>query len=239
MKFNGKTLSVAAEFTGDVGENLWDALQDYGNRTDYHYGFTGHLWTDETFKPQYPIKPTVCAYMFSNSLVTDITQKNIDFSGITQNTNNARPFADSKIARVGVVDLSNMVQTHNTFFGFDRGESPLVYVERLILPTTGVAVIGANFFQNCNNLEYIRIEGVMLCSEDTLDLSFMPLSVESMASIITHLANLNKMGIGSEKTIKFSSACWQKLDAAGGNPDGDDWWDYVQTCLGWNAESVT
>ena len=36
-------------------DEFWDAFQQNGNRTDYHFGFAGKGWRDETFKPKYDI----------------------------------------------------------------------------------------------------------------------------------------------------------------------------------------
>lgn len=220
--------------------DLWDALLENGSRTDYHYGFAGHLWTDETFKPKYKIKPTIAGYMFSQSNLTDISEIDIDFSGITRNIGNARPFAPSKIEKIGVVDLSNMTGQHNTFFGTDNGgTSYLTSIKKLILPPSNVAVFGENFFQNCSALQDIEIEGEIGC---TLNMQWCTsLTVGSMKNIISHLKDFSD-GNGSEgpnaysRTITFPEERWEALIAEGSTaPNGAGWRDYVDNHLCWNT----
>lgn len=171
----------------NAGKNsFWDELQEKGARTDYYYGFAGHLWTDETFRPKYPIRLTRANYLFVHSLVTDISGVEIDFSGLTDNADCARVFDYSKITRVGTVDLSNAAGTFNTFFGYNTaGTSQLETIGKLVLPATEVAVFGPYFFQNCDKLKNITFEGVI---SNNLDMSACPLTAESVKSVIDHLA---------------------------------------------------
>lgn len=54
-------------------DHFWDAYQDNGNRTSYLYGFMGYGWTDETFKPKYPLTfITNATSMFNYSSVEHI-----------------------------------------------------------------------------------------------------------------------------------------------------------------------
>lgn len=184
-------------------EDLWDSLQERGSRTDYHYGFAGTWWTDENFKPKYPICPTRIAYMFHGSRITDLSAGQVDFSRITGNVNNARPFANSAVKRVGVVDLSNMREQHNTFFGVESGTSALESVELLKLPTSGVNIFGPNFFQNCSKLESISFSG-LICGD--LNMSACPLSADSVRSVIDCLHST-----GTQRTLRLSDTAKSHL----------------------------
>lgn len=200
---NGYALSkVTANVNvqGSGGEDFWDVYQENGNRTIYHQGFSGSWWTDERFNPKYPITPTNCTYMFQNSLITDVSAVNIDFSGVTSNMYATRTFDVSSITKVGTVDLSNATGTFNTFFGYGTaGSSKLVYIEKLILPPPNIAIFGTNFFQNCSSLTDITIEGTINC---TLNMLSCPLSSDSVDSILEHLADLTGQ---AQKKITFSS----------------------------------
>lgn len=182
------------------GGDLWDGFQEKGARTDYYYGFAGSWWTDENFKPKYPVRPTKAGYLFINSQITDIREAQIDFSGLTVNTGNARPFANSRVRYVGVVDLSNMCEMHNTFFGVESGQSYLESIELLILPSSKVPIFGANFFQNCSKLKDIAIEGTIGCD---LNMAACPLSATSVQSIVDHLQDLRGL---SSKTVTLTNA---------------------------------
>lgn len=51
---------------------FWDNSQQNGNRTNYTQGFSGYGWTDETFKPKYPIIANEARYMFAHVTISNI-----------------------------------------------------------------------------------------------------------------------------------------------------------------------
>lgn len=52
---------------------FWDIFQQNGERTWYWGAFTGPGWTDEIFKPKYPIiAKGTCGYCFRNSKITNV-----------------------------------------------------------------------------------------------------------------------------------------------------------------------
>lgn len=51
---------------------FWDAYQQNGERTNYTQGFSGYGWTDETFKPKYPIIANEARYMFAYVTISNI-----------------------------------------------------------------------------------------------------------------------------------------------------------------------
>lgn len=217
--------------------DLWDLLQDYGNRTDYTYGFAGHLWTNKTFKPKYTIRPTEAGRMFMYSLMTDISGVDIDFSGATGNI--IRPFDASSITKVGTVDLSNVKGTSNTFFGYTEGNpSKLETIGLLIIPADGSMTMGSNFFQNCSALANITISGQIATS---INMQWCTsLTVDSMKSIILALKDFDGNGGTIEgawtQTITFPDECWTALEADGTfAPNGENWKSYVENKLAWNV----
>lgn len=64
---NGVTLGKSQEYN-----RFWDAYQQNGNRTNYTQGFSGYGWTDETFKPKYPIIANDARYMFAYVNISNI-----------------------------------------------------------------------------------------------------------------------------------------------------------------------
>lgn len=238
MKFNGKTLSVAADFTGGGADpyyhEFWDEVQDNGTRTDYTYGFCHTSWTDAIFKPKYDIVPSRASYMFTQTGITDL-QAALDRAGVrldfseVQGNYITRPFDGSKITRVGVVDIAHVTATINTFFA---NAAELITIELLRVDADGATKFGANMFQGCAKLQDITIDGML---DTDIDLSMCPLlTVESLKSIILHLKSIGDYS----RTIKLAQDCWQRLDAAGGQPDGDNWLEYVENYLCWNGEYV-
>lgn len=66
-------------------EGFWDAYQVRGYTNDYLYAFAGNRWTDTTYNPRYPIKPSGNAQlMYVYSGITD-TKVPIDISGVRSN----------------------------------------------------------------------------------------------------------------------------------------------------------
>ena len=227
MKFNGKTLSVAAEFTAtgyldSYYDEFWDSVQENGTRTEYNYSFCHTTWTDAIFKPKYNMQPTKASYMFTQSRITDL-QAALDRAGVTldfsklTSAHMTRSFDGSDITRIGVVNLAD-AGLINTFFA---GATELKTIDKLVLSESNT--LGAKMFENCTKLENITIDGTIA---DSLDMSMCPLSVDSMKSVISHLKNI--LGFDYTRTIKLSQDCWQKLDAAGGQPYGDSWAAYYE-----------
>lgn len=71
-------------------DTFWDANQEFGNRTDYDYAYDRSGWTDDNFKPKYPIKPVRATQIFANNKnlsvipvidFTDATNVNSAFTG--------------------------------------------------------------------------------------------------------------------------------------------------------------
>lgn len=107
----------------------------------------------------------------------------------------------------------------------------LTTVEKIVLKDNGSNTFSSNTF-NCKALVEVRFEGII---GTNITFQYCPLlSVESMKSIILHLANY----FGTDKeflyTVKFPDNCWQALEADSPAPDGSKWADYVFN-LGWNT----
>ena len=192
---------------GGGGDNIdyydvfWDACQDEGKRTIYQYLFVGEGWTNKNFKPKYDIVPSRANYMFQYAGITDLQDALekagvvLDFSEVSGNYI-TRPFANSTISRVGVIDLSHVTASINTFF---TGASELVTVGLWKLSENGTNTFGKDIFQSCAKLANITIDGVINAD---LNMSACPLTTTSVQSIIDHLKDLTGT---TTKTLTLSS----------------------------------
>lgn len=87
-----------------------------------------------------------------------------------------------------------------------------------------------NWFLNAMSLAHLTIKGVIATS---IDLSYSPLTVDSMKSVISRLKNYAGTDYELTYKVSFTSACWAALEASGVSPSGGAWKDYV-TDLGWS-----
>lgn len=198
---------------------FWDGFQDCGNRTDYHYGFSGKGWSEKTFKPKYDIVVTGGdgMFMWFNFLSTnpvfdlkgylDKRGLKLDFSQCTASC--YRTFMYSKISKVGVIDLSKSATSLSSFFYYSTVDD----IEKLIIPDNYTGDFTSMFY-NCTRLVNIRFGGLI---RKNIDFQYSPLNKESIIDICEHLSS-DAIGqtITFKKTAKeaaFTDAEWQELIA--------------------------
>jgi hypothetical protein len=138
---------------------FWDIYQDYGNRTGYSIyagGFAGPSWTDELFKPKYPIAPTDAQMMFRMTGITDLTRDDIhlDFSKC-KNMNYALAFS-STLIKLPTIDMSVANSCTSTF-----ADSKVTALSIIVSEAT---VFTTNTFNGCISLENLTITGVLACA---------------------------------------------------------------------------
>lgn len=141
---------------------FWDVFQQNGERKDYEAAFHSMGWTDETFKPKYPIKPVgnkAATNLFRKAKITNLSQilreqgVTLDLSGITGA--NSEIFSNARsITHIPTVDLSNSTGGNHLFAYCDK----LVEIEKLVLTEN---CEGSQWFPNCDALEKITVEGVI------------------------------------------------------------------------------
>ena len=110
---------------------FWDALQEYGNRDYYYYGFA-YRWNDECYNPKYPI--------FCGGSTTNSANGNALFR--------TSPITDTK------VDVTILYNAAGAFYGCTQ----LKTIKKLIV--TEVTSYSNTFYQ-CYALENIVIEGTI------------------------------------------------------------------------------
>lgn len=204
-----------AEGSGDsYYDTFWDARQKNGTACNYDSAFRGSTWTTETFKPKYDIIPTSAEYMFygafSSSGAIDLVEHlnnlgvTLDFS---QSTTLAWLIYSSKITHLGVIDMRGVTSTSGANNVFRESGSPyLKIIDKVIVNEK--YPIGSSAFINATKLEEIRFEGTITGS---LGISSPVLSIESVESIIEHLADLTG---GTAKTLTLHATVKEKLTDA-------------------------
>jgi hypothetical protein len=197
-------------------DRLWDSLQLNGNRTDYTGAF-GIVWNNDSFKPKYDIRPVNANTMFESSSITDLkaAMENagvvLDFSQVSY-ARFTQFLQNSAITRIGVVDTTG-TKAHKINYLF-MGATNLREVEKWVITEDGTQQFDASTtFQQCTNLEEIRIEGKLGCS-----LSLKPCTKLSKASIQSVMNNLYDDGTG--KTLTLSKTAVDNAFAGGYN--GED-----------------
>lgn len=161
-------------------DRFWDEFQAVGERANYKYAFYGSGWTDDTYKPKYPIVigPThQCNYMFSSSKISKVT--GVDFT----NAGNLQYlfYGCSSLTYVGVINTKGVESTSDMTHLFNSCQK-LKTIEKLILNTSGNRAFNG-CFNMCTALENITIEGVV---GNNIDFRYSPLSKDSiMGKVIT------------------------------------------------------
>lgn len=216
-------------------DRFWDAFQKNGNRKDYRGAFSGDEtdFNDENFKPKYDIVPNNLHTAFHyNYGITDLVAS-LDKAGVVLDTSNCdsllQTFQGAATKHIPTIDASKSTNLGYTF-GSNCGVET---IDKFILSeNTRQVGLGGNTFMQARYLKNIVFEGVIT---ESINLSWSPLTVDSMKSVISCLKNY--AGTENELTYKvsFTEACWEALETSGAAPDGGTWADYVQYALGWTV----
>ena len=218
-------------------DTFWDAYQYNGNRNNYEYAFAGALnttiitgWTDDNFKPKFPIKPTRAQNMFYSSKIQKSPYlKIIDFSSCQAFT---QCFYSSEIEELGVVDCGACVAGFpmtNVFAGCKNLHS----IEKFIPPRSTAAF--NTTFGGCTALVNITVEGTFLVTVSFGDSAL--LNKSSLTSIGNALSNTV-----TGKTLTLSLAAVNKaFETSVGANDGStsaEWLALVATKPNWTIAYV-
>lgn len=190
-------------------DRFWDSLQRNGEKKVYAGAF-GSVWTDETFKPKYDIRPENANTMFEYSEIVDLkgcmerAGVVLDFSTVSYGRF-TQFLQNSLITRIGVVDTTGSKDYTINYLFF--GATKLKEIEAWVMTDDGTQKFAeANTFQQCPALEEIRIDGLLGCSMSWAGCSL--LSAESVQSIIDHLKDLT--GATAQK-LTFHATVGAKL----------------------------
>ena len=135
-------------------------------------------------------------------------------------------FENTAITRIDYdIDVTAVTDFSNMFAGAEN----LTNIK--LLKFSALSKTG-NMFANCFALTEIRVSGSI---NYTISFQYSPLSVASMKSIISCLANYAGTSNAGKYKITFTSNCWAALEADSTSPNGSTWKDYVVYTLGWTA----
>lgn len=184
---------------------LWDAIQDNGQRRDYRQGFAGSGWTDIIFMPKYDIiVEGNASNMFWGSKITDMVAC-LERNNVTIDTSRATDLSYAfscnslYLPEISAVSATNI----GVLFGYDRS---LISVKKLILKNDGSQTFN-NVFYNCTGLEEIEIEGVI---GNDFDIRYSTkLSHKSLQFIINALKDYS--GSGTTHTLRIGGDNIAKL----------------------------
>lgn len=166
-------------------DEFWDAVQNFGKRTSYNYGFI--FWGDNAFYPKYDIKPVGWSdAIFNNSGIVNLKQRLLD-CGVVLDTSKATGLQNlfSGCTNITNIPIISAISTSNCN-GMFHSNNKLVEIEKLILKSDGSQTF-SNTFGYCYLLENLTIEGTI--GKSGLDLRWSTkLSKASIISIINALS---------------------------------------------------
>lgn len=114
----------------DEYDRFWDAFQRNGNMTSYLNAFAGRGWTDETFKPKYPLTfITNATNMFYYSSIKHI---DCELSFDTYVSLNGT-FSDSRVKRISKLKLNHTITFPNNAFSSCTKLTDISFVEGSVI----------------------------------------------------------------------------------------------------------
>lgn len=187
-------------------DRFWDLYLENGTRTDYRYAFYGIGWTDETYIPKYPLRPTNAVGMFANTKIAK--RIDVDTSACTEFVN---MFSGANgPTSIGTIDTRSANTLNNTFAYM----SSLKTVEKLILKDDGSQTFSTDCFGWDVVLANIVIEGTI---GNSLSMKgCYQLTKDSATSIINALSSsVSGMTLTLQSNVKtrFTNAEWSALIA--------------------------
>lgn len=203
-------------------DEFWDNYQNFGNRTDYNYAFTGRGFNFANFYPKYDIKPVgYMTYIFyaweTSKHYGSLTQRLkecgvvLDTSGISNMTS---MFAYSSFTEFPTINCTGLSTSSASTHVFANCYSRVNKIEKIIVKE-GVAF--TNWFLN-SNFEEVIFEGVI--STDSLNLQWSTrLTHESLMSVINCLkdnsgtSTWNTITLGAENIAKLTPEELEIMDA--------------------------
>lgn len=192
---------------------VWDAIQDYGRRTNYNNAFTGYGLMGDIFYPTYDLKPTQANsmyYMMGDTCATGGRNTRIDF---------AQRFIDCGIE----FSLSNCTRAQDIFFyckvatrlpklDLTKIEAE-IYARRLVYQCSNLTKIDEivvpptltpqNWFDYCTELTDLTISGTI--GQNGFNVHWS--TKLSKASLLSILGACNIDVTASPVTITLPSKC--------------------------------
>lgn len=203
---------------------LWDAAQENGNRTEYSFAFSGNMWSQETFKPKYPIKPTRCtnmlAYWGYNMTSASLEDNPIDLRFLSIDLSDCTDcaglfYANKMVKKVGTIDVSmnGEFSLKNLFSACPN----LVSIDQL--KVTGQTSF-QNTFDSCAKLESITFSGIIA---NDIDLRWSTkLSRNSILEVYWAAQNGMPMYVSTPTITLSKTAVDKAFETSDGKNDGSE-----------------
>lgn len=198
---------------------FWDVYQQNGTRKDYSLAFGGKGWTDEFFKPKYPI---VCDghsavyQMFAQTKITTIPEGLIDTSKVANL--NYMFYRPESLEYAPTIDASSA--TAMTGLCQNAVTLKKVGIENI---TSGCSYEVA--FENCISLTDLHITGTL--GKNRFNVQWCPLTTESLLSILNALEDKSGDTSGTSWTVTFGSKNLAKLTTGDLSTAWNKGWDVV------------
>lgn len=219
-------------------DEFWDAFQQNGNRTDYAFAFTGHIWDYFDFKPKYDIFPTSAYNMFNVPYLDskeplDLFSKLKD-AGVTLDFSKCTKFQymfnSYPVTHIGIVDTTSVIGLSTQVFWQCN---KLHTIEKLIIKNDGTTIFNEQTFGGCIALKNLIIEGVI---GNNIYFNACPLSKDSIISIFDALSTTV-----TDKTLTLKKSAVNT--AFGINVDDtstytDEWKSLTESKKNWNIAYV-
>ncbi len=162
-------------------DRFWDGYQENGDKRSYAYAYTRRGWTDETYKPKYPVIVTGNAeQMYRESRMTNLV--GVDTSGATSVYS---AFYNTQLETIDKLDFSKATNTQTAF----AHSVDLHTIGELVSSET--TVWHTTTFQNCAALTNLTITGTIATS---FTCSIASLTNDSLMSIIYALKDFSAEG---------------------------------------------
>ena len=218
-------------------DRFWDAYQEYGKRINYYQAFgfgdsaSRSPWTNQNFKPKYPIKPSYVNNMCTNfGYRGDITEAaEFDFSNAWALYG---AFVNCPwITRIGTIDCRAMSEGGG---GIINSCAALETVDKFIFKSDGTQKMSSLSFASCTSLKNIIFEGKV-----NFDVNFKdsPLTKESITSVIN---TLYEGSTGKTLTLKLSAVntAFETSAGAGDGSTSAEFAALVATKTNWTITMV-
>ncbi len=211
------TLDQMASGVNEVyGAGKKAEYNEFWNNFNYgQYAFAGQGWNKDTFKPNKDFTVNSYCFFYHNWLheAYDLAE-HIEKLGINLkfgSNSDTQTFRMAWLTRIPECDFSGVSGVFDRVFASTSG-SPLVTIDKVILPPEGNITSFNGAFDSCSKLKNIVLEGVL---DKSISFSACPLSVESMKSIISCLKDYTGTTSEHTYTLTFKTSVFNALEAEG------------------------
>ena len=142
--------------------DVWDGLQQNGERTSYQYAFS-NAWDSKAFKPKHDIKPKDASCMFQNSKITGDLRNILKECNAVLDTSEATYMQNAfnnawSITHLPEISLESANAYSSRTEGTFMGCYALQHIDKVVLSIENHQPM-TNTFQSCKALTHLRISG--------------------------------------------------------------------------------